>query len=69
MTAEEMLVEFRQLNRVEKIRILQLFVNDLAVDEGAIFPPDVVYEVWSPFDSAEAAFALQKVIEKGNDDA
>ena len=38
----------RKLKRADKLRAIQLLVEDLAVEEEALFLPGAPYEVWSP---------------------
>ena len=63
MLSSELLAEVHRLNRAEKLRLMQLLVNELAAEE-AILDPAVQYEVWSPYASAEAAATLQRLLEE-----
>jgi hypothetical protein len=63
MLSEKLLSELYQLNRAEKLRVIQVLANELAQEE-ALLNPDVEYEIWSPYDSAEAAATLQQVLEE-----
>lgn len=58
-----MINDLHQLNRADKLRAVQLLVNDLALEEFGIVP-GAEYEVWSPYDSAEAAIILTKMLEE-----
>jgi hypothetical protein len=62
MMSATLLAEVDKLNRVEKLRLLQHLANALAREEDALsadsLRTDIAYEVWSPYDSAEAAAAL-----------
>jgi hypothetical protein len=62
MLSSELLAEVHRLNRAEKLRLVQLLAGELVAEEAAL-DPNVLYEVWSPYDSAEAAAALAKVLE------
>jgi hypothetical protein len=67
MLSEQLLSELHKLNRTEKLRVVQILVNELAVDESA---PEVLiqagaqYEVWSPYDAFEAAHILQDMLDE-----
>lgn len=63
MLSKEFLAELHRLNRAEKIRVVQLLVNELAAEE-AILDPNVQYEVWSPYDSAQAVKHLREAMQK-----
>ncbi len=45
----------RQLNRPEKLYVIQLLASDLAQEEKVWFTPGQEYPVWSPFDAFSAA--------------
>ena len=66
MLNEQLLTELHKLDRTQKLSVVQLLVNDLASDEALLaetFPPGAVYEVWSPYDSAEAAQQMQAILD------
>ena len=63
MLSSELLAEVHRLNRAEKLRLVQLLVNELAAAE-AILDPNVQYEVWSPSASPEAAATLLRLLEE-----
>jgi len=65
MLNEQLLTELHKLDRTQKLRVVQLLINDLASDEvlsDETFPPSAVYKVWSPYDSAEAAQQLMDLL-------
>ena len=65
MTITELIQELHQLSPEEKLRIVQLLVNDLAAEEEVIhLVRDQAYEIWSPYDSADAAFALRQMLQE-----
>lgn len=45
----------RQLNRPEKLYVIQLLASELAQDEKEWLTPGQEYPVWSPFDAFGAA--------------
>jgi hypothetical protein len=62
MSVAELLPALRELTRVEKLRVMQFLVHELAREEGAPLEVDAEYPVWSPYDSFEAAAALLDVL-------
>ena len=66
MLSEQLLTELQKLDRTEKLRIVQILVNELALEETiseASLQPNVQYEVWSPYDAFEAANILQTMLD------
>lgn len=63
MLSETLKNDLHQLTRADKLRVLQLLIDDLAIEETYEIVPGAVYEVWSPYDSAEAAAILTKMLE------
>ena len=63
MQIDQLLDELHKLSRVDKLRVVQSLVNDLA-EEEAYFKSGAHYEVWSPFDAAGAAETLGKMLEE-----
>lgn len=63
MLRDELVAELFALNRAEKLRVVQLLVNDLAADTSAeVLEDGAVYEVWSPYDAASASETLEKML-------
>jgi hypothetical protein len=70
MNAEELFAELHKLNRKDKLRAMEVLVLDLAAEEHAQLIPGKEYEIWSPYDSADAAETLMKMLDdekKAND--
>jgi hypothetical protein len=63
MSLEQLVDELHGLSRADKLRIVQLLVNDLAADEATVLT-NAQYEVWSPSDSGEAARILLQMLEE-----
>jgi len=57
--------ELSQLNRADKLRIMQFLVIELSKEEGTLLKQSGQYPVWSPDNSYEAAGSLMKML---NDD-
>ena len=53
--------QLQKLSRSEKLRIVQILVEQLAEDEP--FDLAIEYEVWSPYDSPGAAMILSQMLE------
>ncbi len=64
MLSENLLTELHKLNRTEKLRVVQILVNELASEETVTLSPDQEYEVWSPYDSPDTARQLMELLEK-----
>src|SRR5690606_14636103 len=48
MIPDQLLLELQKLNRVDKLRVVQMLVNELALEEGVVLPADVEYPVYTP---------------------
>ena len=70
MRVDKLVQELHALSRGEKLRIVQLLVNDLKEEEDNLTLTQSQYEVWSPSDAGEAARVLLTMLEeaKQNDD-
>ena len=67
MLSEQLLEELRQLNRMDKFRVVQILVSELAKEETSVeslLQPGAEYEIWSPFDAYEAAETLQAMLDE-----
>ncbi len=62
MTLQELLPELRKLDVTDKIEVIKLLTEEVA-KQSAVFIDGAVYEVWSPYDSGEAAVQLQKMLD------
>ena len=69
MLSDTLINQLHQLNKTEKLRAVQLLVDDLALEEAFHFTPGATYEVWSPYDSAEAAAILTRLLEEDDENA
>jgi len=58
------------LDRSEKLHVIQYLVNDLAAEDATRLKPGATFDVWSPYDAASAAITLTRLLEdSGGDDA
>jgi hypothetical protein len=64
MLTNEFMQELQKLTRAEKMRVVQVLVNELASDADSVLSSDTLYEVWSPYDSADAAATLMRMLEE-----
>jgi hypothetical protein len=62
MIPEHLIETLQQLNRAEKLRIVQLLVEQLAQEESLLTAAE--YEVWSPYDAPGAAAILTQMLEE-----
>ncbi len=62
MISEHLIEELRQLNRVEKLRVIQMLVNQITQEEEILTGTE--YEVWSPYDAPGAAAILTEMLEE-----
>ena len=62
MTLQELLPELSKLAVGDKIEIIKWLTQEVA-QQSATFVPGAVYEVWSPYDSGDAAAQLQKMLD------
>ncbi len=58
MTINELLPTLRDLDRADKLRVMQFLVAELAKDEDALLVPEASYPVWSPYTAFDAANTL-----------
>jgi hypothetical protein len=54
--------ELDKLNRAEKLRVVQMLVEQLAQEEALLTSRE--YEIWSPYDAPGAAAVLMDMLEE-----
>lgn len=62
MLSQTLKTELDKLSRTEKLRVVQMLVEQLAQEEELLAARE--YEVWSPYDSAGAAAVLMDMLEE-----
>lgn len=62
MVSTELVKQLRQLNRVDKLQVIQLLVTELADEETNLIKPGASYPVWSPIEAVEAAKVILDVL-------
>ncbi len=63
MTVIELFPTLRNLPRADKLKVMQFLVTELAQEEEPTLQLGATYEIWSPFDSHEAAHKLAQLLE------
>ena len=61
-TITEMLPALKTLPRLEKLRLIQFLVVELAQEES-LLADNSAYPIWTPYDAHDAAATLLKVLE------
>ena len=65
MIGNDLFPKLNQLSRVEKLKIIEFLASSLAQDEEiAQLTPNSTYQIWSPYDSYEAARQLASLLHK-----
>jgi hypothetical protein len=62
MTVHNLLVAASQLDRVDKLWLIQFLLVELAKDEGIKLVEEGEYPIWTPLDTYEAAQILSDVL-------
>ena len=62
MSVTELLPALHELDRGEKLQVMQFLIQELANGEEITLDPAVSYPVWSPYDAQEAAAVLLGVL-------
>jgi hypothetical protein len=58
MAVQDLLAALRELDRADKLRVIQFLVQELASEECVLLALGVAYPVWSPYDAFDAATTL-----------
>lgn len=59
MEFDQLLGELHKLSRVDKLRVVQSLVNELAEEEAAFFKLGVDYPIYTPYGNEGAAALLE----------
>ena len=68
LTITDLLPLVRQLNRAEKLHLIQVLVSELAQEETDLIQPGLEYPVWSPYDAYEAADIMLRILRESKED-
>jgi hypothetical protein len=67
MSGAELQSTVKRLSRVEKLKLIQFIVSELAKQEKtATLKNSETYPIWSPYDAFEAADTLYNELKKEN---
>ena len=64
MSLTEVLPSLKSLNRSEKLRVVKILIDEITQEEESFFESGAEYEVWSPYDSYDAADKLRQILEE-----
>lgn len=63
MTTAELFLTLKSLPRLEKLKVMQFLIMELARDEEPSLQSGATYSLWSPLNSHEAAHQLAELLE------
>lgn len=63
MSMDELILELKGLNRVDKLRAIQVLVNELAVEEEVQLSSGMAYEIFTPYGNEEAAQVMFEALQ------
>ena len=69
MSLSELFPALRELNRADKLRVMQFLVLELAKEEDTLMTAGVEYPLWSPYDAFDAANTLLHALKSTTQDA
>jgi len=62
MIPANIISDLRKMDRVDKLRVMQFLIIELAKDEGALLKAGTEYPIWSPYNSYQAAHTLLNLL-------
>lgn len=62
MVPNDLIPTLRNLNRTDKLKIMQFLLLELAKEEGITLQAGAEYPVWSPLNATDAANTLLKML-------
>lgn len=68
MLSSDLINELHELDRSDKLQVMQFLVSELAQEEGQLVQNNIAYPVWSPYQANEAADKMLKVLKKSASD-
>ncbi len=63
MTVAELIPTLSDLDRREKLQVMQFLVTELSNEEGAAVISETMYPIWSPYAAHEAANELLNALD------
>ncbi|CAD5965933.1 hypothetical protein PCC9214_03493 [Planktothrix tepida] len=64
MNVTDLFPALRNLPRIDKLKVMQFLVLELAKEENLSLEQGATYEIWSPLNSHEAAHQLAQLLEE-----
>lgn len=64
MNVIDLFPTLRNLPRIDKLKVMQFLVLELAKEENPLLEQGATYEIWSPLNSHEAAHQLAQLLEE-----
>ncbi len=62
MTTADLFLTLRELPRMEKLKVMQFLIAELAKEEEPTLQAGATYSLWSPLNSHEAAHKLSQLL-------
>lgn len=62
MVSIELLNTLHELNRADKLHIMQFLISELAQEESELLKSGMGYPIWSPYNAFEAAATMLEVL-------
>lgn len=66
MALEELIPILHKLSRTDKVRVMQVLINDLAVEEEVMLVHGTQYEIFTPLGNEAAAQKLYELLQAAN---
>jgi hypothetical protein len=63
MVSPDFLNTLQELNRADKLYVMQVLISELAQQESDLIKAGQSYPIWSPYDAFEAANTMLKVLQ------
>ncbi len=63
MVSSDLLNTLQELNRADKLYVVQVLISELAQQETNLIKPGHSYPVWSPYDAFDAANTMLEVLQ------
>ena len=64
MISPEFMDQLQQLDHADKLTVIQFLAAELAIENDSVFQFGASYDVWSPFESPQAARVLLQMLEE-----
>ncbi|MFN8498185.1 MAG: hypothetical protein U0641_10050 [Anaerolineae bacterium] len=68
MVSRQLLDQLSELNRVDKLHVIQVLVSQLAQEETDLLEPNTEYPIWSPYDAYDAAATMLNMLKIAESD-